>query len=148
MKFIKSIIKYIALFTFGGTTYFTGEVLWRGHSHWTMYVLGGLCFVAVGLINNIFPWSMKLELQALIGAVLITALELITGLVVNIHLGWNIWDYSDVPFNFLGQICLPYCILWYILSVIIIVLDDDIRYQYFGERKPTYESIFKDIRRL
>lgn len=142
MKYIKSLIKYAVLFFFGGLVYYLIEILWRGYSHWTMIILGGLCFVAVGLINNILPWNMVIELQALIGAVLITSLEFIVGLIVNVNLGWNIWDYSNVPFNFLGQICLPFSLLWYMLSIIVIFTDDYIRHIFFNEKKPVYKSIF------
>lgn len=142
MKYIKSLIKYAVLFFFGGLVYYLIEILWRGYSHWTMIILGGLCFVAVGLINNILPWNMVIELQALIGAVLITSLEFIVGLIVNVNLGWDIWDYSNVPFNFLGQICLPFSLLWYMLSIIVIFTDDYIRHTFFNEKKPVYKSIF------
>lgn len=142
MKYIKSLIKYVVLFLFGGMVYYLIEILWRGYSHWTMIILGGLCFVAVGLINNVLSWNMVIELQALIGAVLITSLEFVVGLIVNVKLGWCIWDYSNVPFNFLGQICLPFSLLWYILSMIIIFTDDYIRYAFFNEKKPVYKSIF------
>lgn len=142
MKYIKSLIKYIVLFLFGGIVYYLIEILWRGYSHWTMIILGGLCFVSVGLINNVMSWNMVIELQALIGAVLITSLEFVVGLIVNVKLGWYIWDYSNVPFNFLGQICLPFSLLWYILSMIIIFTDDYIRYAFFNEKKPVYKCIF------
>lgn len=140
--YIKSIIKYIVLFLFGGLVYFMIENIWRGYSHWTMFILGGICFVAVGLINNVFPWNMKIELQAGIGAVLITALEFITGLIVNVWLGWNVWDYSNLPLNILGQICLPFTLIWFLLSFIIIFVDDQLRYRWFNERQPTYISVF------
>lgn len=142
MKYIKSLIKYAVLFFFGGLVYYLIEILWRGYSHWTMIILGGLCFVAVGLINNILPWNMVIELQALIGAVLITSLEFVVGLIVNVNLGWDIWDYSNVPFNFLGQICLSFSLLWYMLSIIVIFTDDYIRHIFFNEKKPVYKSIF------
>lgn len=142
MKYIKSLIKYAVLFFFGGLVYYLIEILWRGYSHWTMIILGGFCFVVVGLINNILPWNMVIELQALIGAVLITSLEFIVGLIVNVNLGWDIWDYSNVPFNFLGQICLPFSLLWYMLSIIVIFTDDYIRHIFFNEKKPVYKSIF------
>lgn len=142
MKYIKNLIKYAVLFFFGGLVYYLIEILWRGYSHWTMIILGGLCFVAVGLINNILPWNMVIELQALIGAVLITSLEFVVGLIINVNLGWDIWDYSNVPFNFLGQICLPFSLLWYMLSIIVIFTDDYIRHIFFNEKKPVYKSIF------
>lgn len=138
----KTLFKELFLFIFGALTYVNIEIMFRGYSHWTMIILGGLCFIVVGLINNILPWNMVIELQALIGAVLITSLEFVVGLIVNVNLGWDIWDYSNVPFNFLGQICLPFSLLWYMLSIIVIFTDDYIRYIFFNEKKPVYKSIF------
>lgn len=139
---ILSIFKYIFLFLLGGETYYFIETLWRGYSHWTMFILGAICFVTIGLINNIISWNLKFELQCIIGSIIITTLEFITGCIVNIKLGWNVWDYSDLPLNILGQICLPFSLIWLVLSGLIIVLDDYIRYKVFDERKPYYKSIF------
>ena len=44
--------KYLFLFAVGGALYVLIELLWRGWSHWTMFALGGLCFVYLGLINE------------------------------------------------------------------------------------------------
>lgn len=140
---VTSIIKYLFLFLFGGASYNLIEILWRGHTHWTMFILGGLCFVLVGLINNLFSWDMFIEIQSLIGAIIITIAEFITGIIVNIILQWNVWDYSNILFNIKGQICLPFSILWYLISFLVIFLDDFIRYKFFKEQKPTYISIFK-----
>lgn len=89
----------------------------------------GLCFVLVGLINeHHYKWNQSLILQSIIGAVLITALEFLTGCIVNLWLKWNVWDYSNLPFNLLGQICLYFFLLWIPMSTLCIVLDDWIRY--------------------
>lgn len=82
--------KYLTLWTIGGLLYIALEILWRGYSHWTMFVLGGLCFIGLGLINEILPWDMPLWQQVLIGACLITALEFLTGCVVDLWLGWGV----------------------------------------------------------
>lgn len=132
------ISKYAFLFWFGGSTYVTLEVLWRRYSHWTMLLLAGLIFIIVGLLNEIWSWEFKFRYQVLISTGIATILELFTGLIVNVCLGWNVWDYSDVPFNFLGQICLPYTLLWVILSAVAIILDDVIRWKFFGEERPHY----------
>lgn len=147
MNAIKRIAKYILLFIFGGISYYAIEMMYRGHSHWTMFLLGGLCFVAVGLINNVISWDMPIEIQGLVGAAIITGLEFIVGLIVNIILGWNVWDYSELPFNLLGQVCLYFTAIWYVLSLLIIVVDDWIRYFVFHERRPKYTSIFKRKRK-
>ena len=133
--------KYEFLFFVGATIYVIIEKLYRGYSHWTMFLLGGICFIALGLINEVIPWDMSLLLQMFIGGAIITVLELITGCVVNLWFGWNVWDYSELPFNLWGQISLFSSIVWVGLSLVGIVLDDFIRWKFFGEEKPHYRWI-------
>ena len=139
MNKLKITIKYLFLGIIGSIIYMSLEILWRGYTHWTMGVLGGICFICLGLINEILPWETPLVLQMLIGSTIITILEFITGCIVNLWLGWNIWDYSNLPLNLLGQICLPFSILWYFISAIGMVIDDYIRYIYFDEERPRYK---------
>lgn len=119
------------------------EMLWRGRTHWTMFIVGGACFVLVGLINEIFTWDMPLIRQQAISAVVITIIELLAGLTVNCN--YVIWDYRDVHLNIMGQVCMPYTILWFLLSLPAIVLDDYLRHWVFGEDKPHY-TLFKSRR--
>lgn len=138
IKIVKTILKLIILFIIGGTIYVSLELLFRGRSHISMFILGGFCFVLIGGINNYISWEMSLILQMIIGAVVITTLEFITGYIVNIKLGLNVWDYSNQPFNIMGQICLSFSFLWMLISLIAIVLDDYLRYWIFKEKKPKY----------
>lgn len=133
--------KIPTLFLTGGILYILLEIIWRSHSHWTMFLLGGLCFVCLGAINEIIPWEMPLWKQVLIGACIVTGLEFITGIIVNLTLHWNVWDYSSMPGNILGQICPQYFILWLPVSLVAIVLDDWLRYWWFREEKPHYRLI-------
>lgn len=135
---MKSALKTLILFLVGGIAYITIELLYRGHSHWTMFLLGGLCFILIGGINNYISWDMLLWKQMLLGSVIITLLEFVCGCIVNLLLHWNVWDYSNLPFNILGQICLPFSILWFFISFVAIIIDDYIRYWLFGEEKPHY----------
>ena len=130
--------KEIILWLIGGLLYMGIELMWRGYSHWTMFVLGGICFVLLGRFNEVIPWVMPLWMQVLIGTAIITGLEFITGCIVNLWLGWNVWDYSNVPFNVIGQICLPYILLWIQISLAGIVSDDYLRHWLFKEEKPHY----------
>lgn len=132
-------IKPLTLISVGGFIYVLIELIFRGHSHWTMFLVGGLCFWLIGLINEIIPWEMPLWRQCIIGAALITAVEFAAGCVINLCLGWDVWDYSNLPFNVLGQVCLPFMALWFFLSAVGIALDDYLRYWLFGEEKPHYK---------
>lgn len=135
---MKVFSKEFILFIIGGLLYILIELGYRGHSHWTMFVLGGLCFVLIGGINNYISWDMPIYEQMMIGSVIITVLEFICGCIVNLWLGWDVWDYSNMPYNVLGQICLPFSILWFFISLVAIVADDYIRYWLFDEEKPRY----------
>ena len=133
--------KYFILGIIGGAVYVLLEMLWRGYSHWTMFLLGAVCFILLGLINEVIDWNTPLLLQMFYGCALITTLEFITGCIVNLWLGWDEWDYSQYKFNVLGQISLHSSVGWYFLSLVGIVLDDYIRYRFFGEEKPRYKII-------
>lgn len=137
----KIVLKYFILFAIGGITYFLMEVMSRGFSHWSMAFVGGIAFIACGLINEILKWETPLWKQSIIGGLLITLMELISGIIINIIFKWDIWDYSDFKFNFLGQICLRYSLIWCLLAVIAIVVDDYLRYWLFGEEKPRYKFL-------
>lgn len=134
-------LKYLFLLESGGLLYNVLELAWRGWSHWTMFVLGGICFVCLGLINEIVPWEMPLWQQALFGAGIITTLEFMAGCIVNLWLGWQVWDYSQMPGNILGQVCPQFFILWLPVSLAGIMLDDCLRYWMFGEEKPHYKLV-------
>ena len=104
------------LFTTGGTLYFAIEILWRGYSHFSMFLCGGLCFAGIYLINCIC-YRIPCVIRWLFGAVFITVIEFWCGVAVNLILGWEVWDYADLPFNLLGQVCLPFTFFWFFLCI-------------------------------
>ena len=110
-----------------------------------MFALGGLCFIGLGLINEVLPWDMPLWQQVVIGAGIITVLEFLTGCVVNLWLGWGVWDYSNKPGNILGQICPQFFLLWLPVSLAGIVLDDWLRHWWFREERPHYKIISRKV---
>ena len=130
------LFKYAFLFWFGGSTYVSFEVFFRGYSHWTMFVLSGVLFVFIDLLNEV--WSWNILTQTLFSLFVVTAAELVSGLILNKWLCLNIWDYSDMPFNLFGQICFPFTLLWIPLILLAIILGDVIRWRFFGEEKPCY----------
>lgn len=140
-KWIKIVLKYLVLFLVGFFAYMGIELLYRQYTHWTMGCLGGVCLIILGGINEYFSWEIPFWLQCLKGSIIITVLEFIAGVVLNIWLQLNIWDYSHVWGNVLGQICLPFTIIWFFLSAVAIVFDDWLRYWLFKEEKPHYKWI-------
>lgn len=135
---MRKIIKPLILIGIGGLLYSLIEILYRGYTHWTMVVVGGVAFYLIGCINERIEWGMPLYRQMAFGMSIITVLEFATGVVVNLILKWNVWDYSSIPLNVFGQICAPFCIIWFFLSLPAIVVDDYLRYWLFEEEKPYY----------
>lgn len=138
-RILQHLFRLFILYIIGGTGYMLIEILWRGRTHWTMGLLGGLCFAIMGLINEIFTYNMYMLTQCVISAIVITIFEFITGCIVNLHFGLGVWDYSNMPFNLLGQICLLFSFLWVLLSAVGIYLDDYLRYKLFKEEMPKYK---------
>ena len=130
----------------GGCGYVLVELLWRGRSHVSMFLLGGVCFWLIGRLDRDKP--IPLAVQACLGAMLVTALELVTGLVVNCWLKLRVWDYSGLPLNMMGQICLYYFVLWIPLSAGAVVLEDAVRWVLFRRPMPHYSLLAVNGRRL
>ncbi|MGI6734003.1 MAG: putative ABC transporter permease [Anaerovoracaceae bacterium] len=112
---MRRIFEYTIVFLLGATAYSMLEILFRGFTHWTMFIAGGLCF---SVLYHVFNKNRSLSLLkcCLIGAAVITGIEFLFGLIFNLVLGWNVWDYSHYPLHFMGQICLAYTLLWFLLS--------------------------------
>ena len=138
---MKRLLKALTLFIIGGGIYFLTEIVWRGHSHPAMFVVGGFCFLLIGGINEWFTFGMSLLLQGAIATAEVMSVELAAGIILNRWLGLGIWDYSHLPVNFLGQVCLPFAGAWYVLSICGIILDDWLRHWLFGEERPVYSIL-------
>jgi len=105
------------LFLTGSCAYPTLEMLWRGRTHYSMAIAGGVCLTLIGRVCCGSLRHHRLSVRCLAGSGIITGVELCTGLIVNEWLGFGVWDYSDVPLNILGQVCLPYSLLWCALTL-------------------------------
>lgn len=106
---------YLLLFTAGGLLYGLIEIVFRGYTHWSMLIAGGICFLLIYFVNagvDAPKWQ-----KWILGGAIITAVEFVAGCIVNLRLGWNVWDYSGHRFNLMGQICLLFSVLWVGLSV-------------------------------
>ena len=108
---------YFVLFGLGAFAYGLLEVIWRGYSHWSMMVAGGICFVIFSLIAQKLK-HLPLLYKCIIGSLTVTVTELIFGLFFNLALGLSVWDYSRIPLNLLGRfVCFfRYCGAFYRLS--------------------------------
>ena len=106
----------IILFGVGAVGYGLLELLWRGYTHWSMLTAGGICFTFFGNIGARLK-NAGLLTKAIIGSLFITGIEFIFGVIFNIILRKNVWDYSKLPFNIGGQICILYSFYWAIISV-------------------------------
>jgi uncharacterized membrane protein YsdA (DUF1294 family) len=121
-----------------GSFYFVLEGLWRipegGYANIAMLPVGGICGVLIGGLNQHHRYyKMKILWQALFGTLIILTIEFISGYILNIKMGMHIWDYSNLPFNIMGQISLRYGILWFFLIPFGIWFEDSIRYELWGE---------------
>lgn len=134
-------LRPLVLFGIGGLAYVLIELLWRGYSHWSMFIVGGMCFILIGGINEYYLWDMPLWKQMLISAVIVTVIEFVAGLILNIWLKLGVWDYYGLPFNFMGQICLYFSVVWFFLAFPAIVIDDYLRHWLFGEEFPKYKIL-------
>lgn len=139
----------VLLWFFGGTVYFFLEVAYKtigGHPErisWTMLALAIILSIPLERCGGELPWDMSLLVQALICTVAITVTEFIAGLILNVWLNLNIWDYSGLWGNVVGQICPQFCILWYLLSFIMIPALDWLRWCIEGGERPHYTLINK-----
>ena len=103
----------IGAFTAGFSGYPLLELLWRGRTHWSMALAGGFA----GLF--LYPVCTKrgARMVCLKTMAVITGIELVFGIIFNIILRKNVWDYSQKRWNLWGQICLGYSMLWFLLGV-------------------------------
>lgn len=137
-SFFEEFFRQFIIFMAGGFIYGAVEILYRGHTHPSMFITGGLCLVWVGGLNSFFKRNISMPVQMIMGAFIITAAEFICGVIVNIGFGMQVWDYSDLPFNIMGQVCLLFLCIWFLFSLPAIFIEDFIRRGMFGEEKKKY----------
>lgn len=109
------------MFGIGAVGYGLIEILWRGFTHPSMLTAGGICFLFFAKIGEKLK-SANIFIKAIIGSGFVTFVELVFGVIFNLILRKNVWDYSNMPLNFKGQICFSYSFLWGILSLFFIPL--------------------------
>ncbi|WP_368488892.1 hypothetical protein [Clostridium sp. BJN0013] len=143
----KNLKKDLILIFIMGSIYMILEGLWRGWTHISMLIVGGIAAFFIGKLNESNAFSnRKMWKQCLIGTLIILVLEFAAGIILNIWLQLEIWDYSNIWGNILGQICIFYAIIWFLLVPFNIYVDDYLRYKFFGEKKP--EGLIKNYKNL
>lgn len=136
---VNKLLKLPFLFGVGGTVYYLMEIIWRGYSHWSMFALSGVCFIIIDLLNQTWKNIRSLIFLIILCTLIITVLEFVTGLIVNLWLGLGVWDYSNMPFNLMGQICLFFSLLWLLVTCIAILVDNLLRWFCFHD-VPAYAA--------
>jgi uncharacterized membrane protein len=117
--------KSALLFVIGGVGYGIIELIWRGRTHPTMILAGGICFLAFSKISLKFE-TKPLLFKALLSATVVTAVELVFGIIFNVIFKMHVWDYSTQPFNLFGQICLKFSFAWLLLGLLFVPLAEAI----------------------
>ncbi|ABQ23651.1 putative ABC transporter permease [Clostridium kluyveri] len=139
--------KNLILIFIMGSIYMVLEGLWRGWTHISMLVVGGIAAFFIGKLNEQPTfYNRKMWQQCIIGTLIILILEFVSGAILNIWLQIEIWDYSNIWGNILGQICIPYAVIWFLLVPFNIYIDDYLRYKFFGEKEP--EGLLKNYKDL
>jgi uncharacterized membrane protein len=144
--------KDLTIFTLMGICYVFIEIAFSsivslkpaliGQSSLWMFLVGGLLGLTLGKMNEIKTTrNLMYPFNILAGAAMITLNELISGIILNIWLGFDIWDYSSVTYNFLGQIDLVHSLCWIALTPFVFWVDDVMKHYMFEEPKP--DKLFK-----
>lgn len=130
-----NIFRIMLIFTAGGFAYGLIEVSARGFTHISMGILGGAAMCLIHMLNRLPHTPLRLFKTLAISALFITVCEYITGEIVNVQMGLQIWDYSMLPMNIDGQVCLPFTLLWFALSAVGVMFDDFLRIRLMHEKR-------------
>lgn len=138
----KNVFRKIILFLVGFCVYITIECLFRSYSYPLMGICGGIMLIVLDEFNNRISWDMDILAQGCLGSIVITLIEFIIGKSLKILSLPPMWDYSNIPFNIDGIICLPFSIIWILLSIVGILVADAINYYVFDELPVPYYKLF------
>lgn len=138
---MKKLSEYIFLWAVGGCIYYLTEILFRGFSHWTMFVLGGICLDFFTVQGRMVNWEDPMWRQILRCVVFVVSMEFISGIILNKWMNLGIWDYSRLPLQLFGQICLPFAIIFSGFCAVGIWLSGYLLHWLYGEEKPHYHVL-------
>lgn len=144
---MKKINKILVLFLFGFFTYMLIELMYRQYTYVLMGVVGGIAVLLIDQINNRISWDIDILIQGTIGSLIITFFEYAIGKLSLAGVLPVMWDYSNVPLNYKGIICLPFSLAWIGLSIVAVVIADAINYYLLDDEEvvPYYKLFGKTI---
>ncbi|MBR5817710.1 MAG: hypothetical protein IKY62_03580 [Clostridia bacterium] len=122
---LERIKNFVLFFAIGAIGYALIELLWRQRTHWTMMLAGGICFVLFSVIAKRMKGA-NIFLKCAVAAISVTAVEFVFGVIFNLFLKMDVWDYSEMPFNLMGQICPTFTLLWFALSLLMLPVAEKI----------------------
>ena len=131
---LRKFFKLLTVFAAGGLAYGAVEVVNRGFTYLSMGVLGGVCMLVVHLLGDERRNGLNLFSAMLISTAFITAIEFLTGEILNRTLRLHIWSYAAIPLNYDGQICLLYSFVWFAISFVAVIFDEWLRLKIFHEK--------------
>ena len=126
---ISRLKRYAACFVLGAIGYAAIEIIWRGRTHWSMMIAGGICFIIFSIVAETMQ-DKGMLLKAVVCALGVTVVEFIFGLVFNLWLGMGVWDYSNMPLNLMGQICPLFSLMWVGVAIVFLPLAGLINEEY------------------
>lgn len=133
------ILKNIVLFFAGFCVYLAIEIMYRNETYFYSGLMGGMALVVIDKLNDRISWDMDLLLQGVIGSCVVTFMELVIGLsMLRFQSMPVMWDYSNIPLNYCGIICLPFSLAWIFLSFVGVFFADAINYYVFEEMPVPY----------
>ena len=140
IKLIKYLISFLFIYTLSGLMFYLAEILYRGYSHWTIFVCAGICGLGLALINDGgYRFETDYRIQIMSGAALCTFLSFIVGKLFNGN--YEIWDFRGMIGTlriFDNQVNLFFVGLWIIIAVIAIPILDFVQWQLGVGNKPYY----------
>ncbi|MBR5515346.1 MAG: hypothetical protein IKU52_04000 [Clostridia bacterium] len=113
---MRKILNYSFVFFTGAVCYSLLEILWRGYTHISMALAGGIVLAGLYSLETNFT-RLSLIKKCIIGSLFITFIEFGIGCIVNKLMGLCVWDYSDRFLNIMGQICPLYTMLWFVICI-------------------------------
>ena len=131
MKTISSLLEPLFFICLGGIIYYFIEIAFRGESHYSMILCGGIAFYTVSFLNRHLEDRLSILSRMILSALLITLIEFWFGVYFNLYLHEDVWDYSGHFIQYKGQVCLTFTVIWFFLSLPLFWVEKYIRSHIF-----------------